>query len=730
VLIEPTAVLCMDKFAFHRVYHNDKEKLAELRIKLLGPEIELQHILIHKLCNQAFGDYLKKQMAFENIAFLNAVHKFEEILSQIQKEIWKVLGKRALRFFQVVAQDNYAFFDELNNNKNNNTAAGGTSGGTLSSTKKVNGQGNSMDFTAALNAMNMNAPGENAGVGGGGGGDNGNGGQNRGSFGTVSLSGSESNDEGHRSGPKNQNGLLRMSFGNVRATSFREVNHEMDKIAEVIKSGIQSGGSSRRPSMSNIAEEPAACYQGMKALSKIDDDNKEGNEITSEEEENDDNHSSEVSDQWIHQSDPDYIENGGNNGNRKTKNCAGWPVAQPKSHGNSSENPLTQQQLQLQQQELHSQQSRPPRLSISAASESSQNYFDYSDNFNMTNQNSRRIQEQSTNNPLSPLKDKPDRDIATLFQNYNQKFIQNIQELKEVARSIIEKHINLNSELEINIPQTMKKDTLERFSIVQKISVGRCLHELYDSIYNYHFNLQKRHMISNLPSLNYEESGIFINPQSSHQHSLVGIPITNTQSTTPMNIERQHFIQQMRSNSISRDLGNTSNDEFQNIVVEPYLTTLFNSPKNEIYKLLNEDSFRRWKQTPEFAMLLKQIEPYEGVEARDRLNTANSGTVIPATPGSQVSNQDSERHSFTGERKNFYRSSSRLSFYVTSRSNISHHIPNNNNVNSTGESSPIPQGNRPAPLTHNNSLTNAGTQQRQQVLRTRTIKNNVVGIEG
>jgi hypothetical protein len=631
----------------------------------LGKDIELQHILNHKVCNAAFGDFLKKRMAVENLLFLNAVTKFEEILAQIQKEIWKVLGMRGLKFFQVVSADNYSFFDEL----------------IITTAVKKGGGGGG---TAPSSSGDLAAVGE---------------GKLDGNEGESGRKLSVTSNTSKNPTVPGQHGMLRISLGNVRATSFKELNNEMDKITQAIQSGMEnatnSGSATNSPSMVGVNTTPDGGkphHHHQKGFNPDD-----GLGITSDEENDNDNddksfRSYEVSsDQWMVNGSYDTMDNhrkGGNNGNGNPEHWSQARSAKRGSSGGGGGSGI-------------SSKNKPP-LAIKNPSRPTSG-------INL-----------SSLNPLadgssSPFRDVPDRDIATLFQNYNQKFVQNIHELKEVAKSIVEKHIVVGCEFEVNIQQSMKKLTMDKLENINKNSVGKCLHELYNSVYEFHVNLRQKYT-----NLNHDESVAGLMPPLEAQTPHVRFAAAEKEENSAT---RGQIAQQSQK----------SNEPLPGMIdLEQNFTLLFAPVKNEIYNLLNNDLFRRWKHTPEFETLMKQFEPYDSQELHKSKSLYFTSPRLPLIGGggggsgqtTQSSNNISEQPStdtiLAAEEKRhkpINRSSSKLSFYVTSSTNSR---PSNGAEN-------IPE--QPSPDGNNNTISAQGKKGVFQA-RNINIKNNTVAIEG
>jgi len=69
-------VLCISKHVLEQIYNNNKTKLCEIRIRLLGGDAALQHVVDHPRGCQLFQAYLDKEMAGENLRFYTAVDRY------------------------------------------------------------------------------------------------------------------------------------------------------------------------------------------------------------------------------------------------------------------------------------------------------------------------------------------------------------------------------------------------------------------------------------------------------------------------------------------------------------------------------------------------------------------------------------------------------------------------------------------------------------------------------
>lgn len=86
VALEDTILLSFRKRVFEKIYMDDKNKLAEIRIKLLGLEVGMQHIIDHSKGYQLFHNYLVSNMAVENLLFYRAVSRFDHLCEQVREK--------------------------------------------------------------------------------------------------------------------------------------------------------------------------------------------------------------------------------------------------------------------------------------------------------------------------------------------------------------------------------------------------------------------------------------------------------------------------------------------------------------------------------------------------------------------------------------------------------------------------------------------------------------------
>ena len=90
IYTEPTAVLAISKSALEEVYYENKTKLCEIRIRQVGKNVELQHVIDHPRGSEAFKKYLIKAMAVENLLFYLAVDRFDSMCLTVSKMFTEV----------------------------------------------------------------------------------------------------------------------------------------------------------------------------------------------------------------------------------------------------------------------------------------------------------------------------------------------------------------------------------------------------------------------------------------------------------------------------------------------------------------------------------------------------------------------------------------------------------------------------------------------------------------
>lgn len=73
-----TILLSMGKESFHNIFASNENALAEFNLRILGASSELKHLLAHSLGLSTFRNYLKRNLAEENIDFWSAIEDFKK----------------------------------------------------------------------------------------------------------------------------------------------------------------------------------------------------------------------------------------------------------------------------------------------------------------------------------------------------------------------------------------------------------------------------------------------------------------------------------------------------------------------------------------------------------------------------------------------------------------------------------------------------------------------------
>jgi hypothetical protein len=92
--IEPTMLLALSKRVLDQIYNNNKAKLCEIRIRLMGADVTLNHVIDHPRGAELFLHYLVKEHAGENLQFYCAVDKFDSMCRDLKKQYMYVMKVR------------------------------------------------------------------------------------------------------------------------------------------------------------------------------------------------------------------------------------------------------------------------------------------------------------------------------------------------------------------------------------------------------------------------------------------------------------------------------------------------------------------------------------------------------------------------------------------------------------------------------------------------------------
>jgi hypothetical protein len=84
--IEPTLLIQLSKRVLDQIYYNNKAKLCEIRIRLMGTNVDLLHAIDHPRGGELFLEYLTGERAAENLNFYRAVDKFDAMCKDVRKQ--------------------------------------------------------------------------------------------------------------------------------------------------------------------------------------------------------------------------------------------------------------------------------------------------------------------------------------------------------------------------------------------------------------------------------------------------------------------------------------------------------------------------------------------------------------------------------------------------------------------------------------------------------------------
>ena len=77
--------LAISKKTIENIYFENKAKLCEIRIRLVGAEVDLLHVIDHPFGSEQFQLFLTQTMATENLLFYHAVDRFESMCLAVLK---------------------------------------------------------------------------------------------------------------------------------------------------------------------------------------------------------------------------------------------------------------------------------------------------------------------------------------------------------------------------------------------------------------------------------------------------------------------------------------------------------------------------------------------------------------------------------------------------------------------------------------------------------------------
>ncbi len=81
----PTMLLTLGKRVLDQIYYNNKAKLCEIRIRMMGVDVDLLHAIDHPRGSELFKEYLCRQHAQENLAFYVEVDRYDAMCLTISR---------------------------------------------------------------------------------------------------------------------------------------------------------------------------------------------------------------------------------------------------------------------------------------------------------------------------------------------------------------------------------------------------------------------------------------------------------------------------------------------------------------------------------------------------------------------------------------------------------------------------------------------------------------------
>jgi hypothetical protein len=93
----------LSKRVLDQIYYNNKAKLCEIRIRLMGTNVDLLHAIDHPRGGELFLEYLTAERAAENLHFYRAVDKFDAMCNGVRKQYAHIQKLRQQQAEQVEA---------------------------------------------------------------------------------------------------------------------------------------------------------------------------------------------------------------------------------------------------------------------------------------------------------------------------------------------------------------------------------------------------------------------------------------------------------------------------------------------------------------------------------------------------------------------------------------------------------------------------------------------------
>lgn len=87
--------IAISKRTLDEIYFDNKAKLCEIRIKLVGTEVDILHVIDHPHGSELFKAFLAKVVAVENLEFYHAVDRFDSMCTTVGKLYFEIKKLRS-----------------------------------------------------------------------------------------------------------------------------------------------------------------------------------------------------------------------------------------------------------------------------------------------------------------------------------------------------------------------------------------------------------------------------------------------------------------------------------------------------------------------------------------------------------------------------------------------------------------------------------------------------------
>lgn len=85
--IEPTVLICISSHTFRTLFDDNRNKLAELKVRIAGSSVDLSDILSYSPGYASLMEYLNQEHASENLQFITHVDRFLEMANRLQNQL-------------------------------------------------------------------------------------------------------------------------------------------------------------------------------------------------------------------------------------------------------------------------------------------------------------------------------------------------------------------------------------------------------------------------------------------------------------------------------------------------------------------------------------------------------------------------------------------------------------------------------------------------------------------